>query len=183
MPSAPSPARPPTRSAERLDSTEATPTPQVDAEDASEPSGPSIASFALYLEGTSLYAFSGAGVSLSYRPWRYFAVSGGFGVSTLLPFAEPSTTTMGGQFLGHLLLGGDGPGSFELAGGVAPVEVTTYLMDDQGQVAPGKYLTALPAAFLGYRRQPLDGGLLVRTGIGWSYGLGAGLSLSLGYAF
>lgn len=135
---------------------------------------------ALYLEGNSLFLTGSLGVSYSYRPVRGFAVSAGFGVSYATVILA-SLTLYGGQVMVHGLLGGDGPSSFEIAGGAALTASEGSWYFSTTSSSGGVSLT--PSMFLGYRYQPLSGGVLFRVGAAWSYGIGIGASLSVGFAF
>ncbi len=129
---------------------------------------------ALYLEGASFLFVGAGGVSYAWRPVRAFAVSGGVGASYVtLPRWEVGVLG-GAQVMLHLLLPAD-------TGGVWSVEVAAggalMVRLDDAEVVP------FPAAFAGVRRQPLDGGFLLRLGFTWIYGYGLGVGLSAGVAF
>ncbi|MFO0609243.1 MAG: hypothetical protein U0324_39125 [Polyangiales bacterium] len=140
------------------------------------------AQHALYVEGNTLGAIGSLGVAYAYRPLRGVAVSVGAGGSyfTLL---RANDAFYGAQLMVHGLIGGDGAGSFEVAGGAAVVVADGGAsLFAQGHVAHGAVAVS-PAAFMGYRYQPLAGGLLFRLGAGWSYGNGVGLSAAVGGSF
>ena len=128
---------------------------------------------AVYVEATTLVLLNSLGVAYAYRPLRGFAVSGGLGVGAII-FMEV-VPTFGGQLMAHGLFGPTGSHSFELAAGASSFALIRRSGDLEGYGAP--------AGFVGYRYQPLDGGTLVRAGVGWNYGIGLGANLSLGYAF
>ena len=128
---------------------------------------------AVYVEATTLVLLNSLGVAYAYRPLRGFAVSGGLGVGAII-FMEV-VPTFGGQLMAHGLFGPTGSHSFELAAGASSFVVVRRSGDLEAYGAP--------AGFVGYRYQPLDGGTLVRAGVGWNYGIGLGANLSLGYAF
>ncbi len=100
-------------------------------------------------------------------------MSGGLGVGAII-FMEV-VPTFGGQLMAHGLFGPTGSHSFELAAGASSFVLVRRSGDLEAYGAP--------AGFVGYRYQPLDGGTLVRAGVGWNYGIGFGANLSLGYAF
>ena len=128
---------------------------------------------AVYVEATTLVLLNSLGVAYAYRPLRGFAVSGGLGVGAII-FMEV-VPTFGGQLMAHGLFGPTGSHSFELAAGASSFALIRRSGDLEGYGAP--------AGFVGYRYQPLDGGTLIRAGVGWNYGIGLGANLSLGYAF
>lgn len=137
---------------------------------------------ALYVEANYLGAMGSLGVSYAFRPLRGLAVSVGFGESYMKLLGD-EWECFGGQVMVHGLFGGAGASSLEIAGGAAVVvaEGSASLLV-QGRRDNGE-LGVSPAAFLGYRHQPLDGGILFRLGAAWSYGNGVGASVSLGGAF
>ena len=128
---------------------------------------------AVYVEATTLVLLNSLGVAYAYRPLRGFAVSGGLGVGAII-FMEV-VPTFGGQLMAHGLFGPTGSHSFELAAGASSFALIRRSGDLEAHGAP--------AGFVGYRYQPLDGGTLIRAGVGWNYGIGLGANLSLGYAF
>ncbi len=116
------------------------------------------------------------GAAYTYRPTRALAFSGGLGAGYVFPLMnrpdDASSVSIAGQGMVHGLFGGAGAHSFESAAGVSVL--TNPSVSDPASL--------LPSVFLGYRYQPLDGGVVVRSGLGWLYG-GIGRSGSVGYAF
>lgn len=141
------------------------------------------AQHALYVEGITLGAMMGSlGVTYAHRPLRGLAVSVGFGGSYMTLLRDTSAL-YGGQVMVHGLFGGAGAGSFEVASGAAVMVADgTASVLTQRRTASGD-VAVTPSAFVGYRHQPLGGGLLFRVGIGWSYGNGVGPSASVGGSF
>lgn len=136
---------------------------------------------AIYVEGTTLAILNSIGISYAFRPIRGFAISAGFGYGSANGLIV-TAKGYGGQLLAHLLLGGPSSHSFELALGGALMRIEGDLIFDETDPTD-PVLRILPSAFLGYRYQPLDGGLLVRGGGAWSFGYGIGFSASVGASF
>ncbi len=132
----------------------------------------------IYVEGVTAIIANSISVNYSFRPFKFFAVSAGVGASSLFFISE--FHGIGGQLQAHLLLGRMGDSSFELHGGVALVRTTFRFLTTE---PPTPSMTALPALGLGYRYQPMDGGLLFRFGGAWSYGFGMGIQASIGATF
>ncbi|MFO0628825.1 MAG: hypothetical protein U0325_24840 [Polyangiales bacterium] len=147
---------------------------------------------AVYLSATSLVFSNGVGLNYSYRPIRAFAVSVGGGVSTLsvpcwcLNFGSGTScgceareeSAGGGQAMAHLLLGGASV-NFELGLGLAVVVTNSVFLHGSSAERVSLY----PSVFVGLRVQPVNGGILVRFGGAWEYGLATGISASVGAAF
>lgn len=138
------------------------------------------AQHALYVSGTSLLLLNAASVNYSYRPLRVFAVSIGGGISNAFGFFT-EVSAVGGQVMVHGLFGGASAHSFEAAGGVSVIDTNATLFCSGCTSA--RRVEAMPAAFLGYRYHPLDGGFFFRGGAAWDLGLGIGASVSFGAAF
>lgn len=158
----------------------------VATRDATQPAAPPVtfttrpaAQHAVYVEANNLGPIGSLGVNYACRPIQGIALSVGVGGSYLTLLGDESTL-YGAQVMVHGLLGGAGASSFEVAGGAAMVVADGRAsLLAQPHRANGEW-GATPAAFVGYRHQPLDGGLLFRLGLGWSYGNGVGVSVSLG---
>ena len=133
----------------------------------SAPSPRPEAHHAIYVEANSALISASLGLNYEYRFVRGFSLSGGLGAG--YAFGGFVVGGPGAQVLAHGLFGGASSHSFEAALGAA--------------VLGGKQPVVMPATFLGYRFQPLDGGALFRLGAGWSFVAGFGLSLSGGWAF
>ncbi len=136
---------------------------------------------AVYVEANSLLLATGSlGVAYEYRPFRGFAISAGMGGAYLVDpcifGCSGGNLAVAGQVLAHGLFGWATPHSCEVALGVA---AGYFHSADSGN----DHALVEPAAFLGYRYHPLEAGRIFRAGIGWSYLLGVGLSVSAGEAF
>lgn len=142
---------------------------------------PVASSHALYVEGTTMILMNSIGLHYAFRPVRGFAISAGIGTGAATGILV-SASGWGGQALAHFLLGGPSSHSFEVAAGAALMKVTgSVIFSDAEDEDP--QLRVFPSAFLGYRYQPLAGGLLMRAGGAWSFGYGIGLSASVGFSF
>lgn len=135
---------------------------------------------AIYVSATSLVFLNSAGLNYSFRPLRGLAFSVGVGYAHAIALIA-EVSSVGGQAMAHLLVGSESPHSFEVAAGLSVIETNARLLCDDCDGT--RRVAALPAGFLGYRYQPLDGGLLFRVGGAWDLGLGIGLQASFGAAF
>lgn len=142
---------------------------------------------AVYFEVASILLASGAGISVDYRPLRWFAVSGGFG-GGYLPRRTPSFTFdhgVGGQVAGHLLVGDD-RWSFDLAIGVGERRTAVHECG-VSDCSDSWRETVVPHLSIGMRYQAMSrrqSGLYFRAGLGGvSYGFGGGVVLAIGKAF
>lgn len=136
------------------------------------------AQHSLYVEGVTAIIANAISVNYSYRPIKMFALSVGFGAASIFFVGEAHGS--GGQVQGHLLLGRMGDSSFELHAGVALMRATFSFLGGESSTPS---FGVLPAFGLGYRYQPMDGGLLFRIGGAWSYGFGMGIQASIGATF
>ena len=142
-------------------------------------SGDQYTRAAMYIEGNSILMVNAVNLSVEYRaaPWLAISGGGGLGVSNLVVV---SYRTIGGRVMAHAVAGKRN-NHFEaaLGAGVYTFQVIHRLLNDS---ARDSWAEVLPEAFIGYRYQPSNGGILVRFGLGITHSA-PGLNASIGYSF
>lgn len=132
-------------------------------------SGRNPAMNVVYLEGAGIL-LTGA-LSLNYERMisTEFSLRLGYGVGWMIEH-DPLECV---QFTANYFLGGDH--KFEICAG--------FCVTSADATGAGFNSRVIPACALGYRYQPVDGGLLFRAGGAWTYAYGFPIEVSLGYAF
>lgn len=145
-------------------------------------SGHALAEWSVHGHLSNL-VFTSVGVAAEWRPSRWFATSLGAGLGIVTgPSVIPA-----GQLMAHGLAGpSESAHSFEFALGLNAGVVISSAVFPGGVEETYADPLVLPAVFAGYRYHPVEGGLVIRGGVSYQYGVAVFLPapcVSVGYAF
>lgn len=108
----------------------------------------------------------------------------GYGVGGVVEFNRGPSWGHGPLFMGVLLLGDNNKFEFGLGGSLIYGDLTRLESYSPSRShRPHSDWWLLPAASLGYRYQPTDGGFLFRSGLTFDYYGGFPIEISFGHAF
>lgn len=126
----------------------------------------------VYVELATLIAFGSISVNYERQIAQNFSLRGGIGLSWQgLSYGPDRQNGLSGLAMANLLA--------PFAGNEQKVEIGAGACAGPALIGS----TIAPALALGYRNQPLRGGLMFRLGATWVYGNGLPVQISLGYAF